>query len=500
MTPFPEYHKYDGLGLAALMRSGRVAAVEVVEEAIRRIEVLNPRLNAVVHRMYEQARSAAKGDLPDGPFRGVPFLLKDLASMYEGVPTGSGNRLLQNIPVPHDSEIVRRYKAAGLLILGKTNTPEFGLAPVTEPLIFGATRNPWDLTRTPGGSSGGAAAAVAACLVPLAGGGDGGGSIRIPASCCGVFGLKPSRGRMPTGPDVGERWRGFAVEHVITRSVRDSAAVLDAVAGTDAGAPYAAPPQARPFLDEVTTEPGRLRVAFTAHPFLGHTVHQDCVNALHATARLLQDLGHDVAEDAPGINRERFSTAFMTILAAEARADVEWAADLAKRRASFADFEAGTYGLGLLGKALSASDYANAARYLQATARGIGRFFQRYDVLLTPTLSQPPVPIGALRPSPGKMAWIQLAGRLNAGWMMRAMHAIERWAAQTFDFIPYTPVFNVTGQPAMSVPLYWNDAGLPIGLHFVGRFGDEATLFRLAAQLERAQPWFNRRPALTEHP
>ena len=494
MTAFPEYHKYDGLGLAELVRSKQITPVELVEEAISRIEAHNLKVNAVVYKMYDQARVTANGDLPDGSFKGVPFLLKDLISMYESVPTSSGNRLLQHIPAPYDSEIVRRYKATGVVILGKANTPEFGLVPFTEPEIFGATHNPWDLSRTPGGSSGGSAAAVAARMVPLASGGDGGGSIRTPASCCGVLGLKPSRGRTPTGPERGELWRGFACEHVITRSVRDSAAMLDAVRGADVGAPYLAPPQARPFLDEVTTGPGRLRIAFSSHPLLSHTVHDDCVQGLHVTVRLLQELGHEVAEAVPKIDGEKFSVAFLTIVVAETRADIEWAAGLAKRKPSLEHFEASTYALGLLGKTLCASDYANATRYLQATARGIGKFFEQYDVLLTPTLSQPPVPIGALQPSSGQLALIKLIGWLNAGWLLSAMGVIRPLASQTFDFIPYTPVFNVTGQPAVSVPLYWNDAGLPIGMHFIGRFGDEATLFRLAGQLERAQQWFDRAP------
>ncbi|HLC41018.1 MAG TPA: amidase [Methylomirabilota bacterium] len=495
MTAFPEYHKYDGVGLAELVRAKQVTPAELVEEAISRIEAHNPTINAVVYTMYDQARASAVGDLPDGPFKGVPFLLKDLLAMYEGAPTSAGNRLLQRIPAPHDSEIVRRYKAAGVVILGKTNTPELGILPFTEPELFGATRNPWDVGRTPGGSSGGSAAAVGARMVPMAGGGDGGGSIRIPASCCGVFGLKVTRGRTPTGPDLGEVWHGFALEHVVTRSVRDSAAMLDAIAGADVGAPYSAPPQARPFLREVTTEPGRLRVAFTAQPFLGRTVHDDCVKGLEATVRLLQRLGHEVIEAAPKIDGEACAVAFLTILAGETRADVEWAARLAKRKPSLAGFEAATYALGLLGKAMSASDYANAARFLQTSAREVGRFFEQYDLLLTPTLSQPPVPIGALQPSRSERALLNTIAWLNAGWVLSALGLIKPLAAKTFDFIPYTPLFNVTGQPAMSVPLHWNDAGLPIGMHFAGRFGDEATLFRLAGQLERAQPWFDRAPA-----
>jgi amidase len=494
MTAFPEFHKCDGLGLAELVRTKQITPAELVEEAISRIEAHNPKINAVVFKMYDQARTATKGVLPDGPFKGVPFLLKDFLATCAGVPTSSGNRLLKNIPMPHDSEIVRRFKAAGVIVLGKTNVPEFALTPYTESGALGAAHNPWDLSRTPGGSSGGSAAAVAARLVPVAHGGDGGGSIRIPASCCGVLGLKPTRGRTPTGPDWGELWRGFAIDHVLTRSVRDSAAMLDAIAGADVGAPYAAPPQARPFLQEATAEPGRLRVAFTAQPLMGHTVHGDCKKGLEATVHLLQELGHEMIEAAPKIDGEAFAIAFLTIVAGEMRADIERAAELAKRHPALADFDVSTYAVGMIGKALSAGDYAKAARYLQTTARDIGRFFEQYDILLTPTLSQPPVPIGALQPSSGERMLIKVIGSLNAGWLLNALGVIKPLAAQTFDFIPYTPPFNVTGQPAMSVPLYWNEAGLPIGMHFVGRFGDEATLFRLAGQIERAQPWFDRAP------
>lgn len=312
--------------MAELVRTKQITAGELVQEAIIRIEKHNPRLNAVIHTMFDQALTAAQGPLPDGPFQGVPFLLKDLISTYAGVPTSCGNRLLKNLPADHDSELVRRLKAAGLVVLGKTNTPEFGLVPFTEPEAFGVTRNPWDLSRSPGGSSGGSAAAVAARMTPMASGGDGGGSIRIPASCCGLFGLKPTRGRNPTGPDFGEFWRGFVVEHALTRSVRDSAALLDATAGDDIGAPYPAPPPNRPFLEEVTTEPGRLRVAFTATPFLGHEVHNDCLMGLQAAIEILKQLGHEVVEDAPQIDREIFGVDFLTIVGAECRADMEWAA------------------------------------------------------------------------------------------------------------------------------------------------------------------------------
>ena len=489
MGRFPDYHEYDGLGLAELVQRRQVSAPELVEEAIARIEAHNPRINAVVTKMYDAARAAAAAPLPTGPFAGVPMLVKDLLADCAGVPTGGGTRLLQRLPAPADAEIVARYRRSGALILGKTNTPEFGLVPYTEPEVCGVTRNPWDLSRTAGGSSGGSAAAVACRMTPIAGGGDGGGSIRIPASCCGVFGLKPTRGRTPTGPVNGEYWRGFVSEHVLTRSVRDSAAMLDAIAGSDVGAPYAAPPQAGPFLDDVTTAPGRLRIAFTTTPFLGRSVSPDCVAALEATVRLLRDLGHDVEEAAPPVDRESFSVAFLTIVVAEARADIERVARRAGRRVSWRDFEGPTYAVGLMGKAMRASDYAQAARTLQEASRGVARFFTGFDALLTPTLAEPPVRNGALKPAGVDRALIEVVRRLNAAWLLEAAGAVKKLAAQTFEFMPYTPLFNVTGQPAMSIPLHWNDAGLPIGVQVVGRFGDESTLFRLAGQLERAKPW-----------
>jgi amidase len=495
MTAFPEFHKYDGLGLGELVRTKQVSPAELVEEAISRIEAHNPKLNAVIYKMYDQARQVAKADLPDGPFKGVPYLQKDMHAMLEGVPTSCGTRWLKDVPQPSDNEIVRRYRSSGVIFLGKTNVPEFSLLPYTEPQAFGPANNPWDLSRTTGGSSGGSAAAVAARLVPLAGGADGGGSIRIPSSCCGVFGLKPTRGRTPTGPEIGDIWRGFAQEHVLTRSVRDSAAMLDAIAGPDVGAPYWAPPSERPYLSEVTTEPGRLRIAFTAHPFLGHEVHPDCRKGLEDTVRLLQQLGHEVVEDCPKIDRETFAVSFLTMIAAETRDEIDWVGSLAKRKMSYADFETGTSALAMLGQAFSAGDYAKALNYLMASARDVGRFFEKYDVLLTPTLAEPPFLTGALQPIAAERLVVGIVGWLKAAWLLDVLGIIKPLADKTFNFMPYTPVFNVSGQPAMSVPLCWNEAGLPIGMHFVGRFGNEATLFRLAGQLERAQPWFDRAPA-----
>ena len=496
MSSFSDYGKYDGLGLAQLVRKKEVEPSELVEEAINRIEKLNPQLNAVIHKMYDLAREAAEGDLPDGAFRGVPFMLKDLLAAYAGVPMRSGSRFHQDFVPDHDSEIVRRFRVAGVIVVGKTNTPEYGLVPVTEPELFGPSNNPWNLTRTTGGSSGGSAASVAARMVPLAHGNDGGGSIRIPASCCGLFGLKPTRGRNPLGPDLGEAWHGLACDHVLTRSVRDSAAMLDATAGPDVGAPYYATAPSRLFLDEVGVDPGKLRIAFTAKPFLGDFVHEDCVKGLEMTVKLSEELGHEVVEAAPQIDGKAFARAFLTMVCGETRADVEEAEALFGRKASSRDFEPGTWAVGLLGKRLRAAEFSRAIRLLQRSARQIGQFFEDYDVLLTPTLAMPPVVTGSLQPEPVEAFAMKLLGSLNAGGLLKALGGIDASADKVYKFMPYTPLANASGQPAMSVPLCWNDEGLPIGMHFVGRYGDEATLFRLAGQLEQARPWFDRTPPI----
>jgi amidase len=494
MSGFSEYPDYDGLGLAELVRQKQVSPLELVDAAIERIERYNPALNAVVCKMHEAARDTAKKPLPDGPFAGVPMLLKDLLSTVEGVPTSRGNKLWKNIPARQDSELVRRWKKAGVILLGKTNTPEFGLTPFTESLTFGPARNPWDTSRTPGGSSGGSAAAVAARMVPLASGGDGGGSIRIPASACGLFGMKPTRGRTPIGPEIGQAWNGFAIEHILSRSVRDSAAMLDATQGSDIGAPYAAPALGS-FLEAVRQAPGKLRIAFSGKPLLGKNVSPEVLAGLASSVKLLQELGHELVEDAPLVDGEAFSLAFVKILAAEMRADIEEAARAAGKKVSVDDFDPSSFGLGMLGGALSAEVYASASRYLQKSARQVAQFFESYDMLLTPVLSQPPVEIGALQPAPAEKALISVLGRINGGNLLKMLGIIKPLAAQTFEFMPWTPVFNVTGQPAMSAPLHWTESGLPVGMHFVGKFGDEASLFRLAGQLEQAHPWRDKIPA-----
>jgi len=492
-----EYVRHDALGLAERVRSGEVTAGELLDLALACTERLDPELNAVVHLMEEDARAAAAAP-PKGPFAGVPFLAKDLLSQYAGHPTTAASRLLAGLEADHDTELVRRVKAAGLVVFGKTNLPEWGLVPTTESELFGPCRNPWDTKRTPGGSSGGSAAAVAARIVPMAGGGDGGGSIRIPASCCGVFGMKPTRGRTPTGPDHGLLWRGAVVEHVLTRSVRDSAAMLDATHGPDAGAPFEIPPPAGPYLDEVDREPCRLRIAWTARPTLPAEVHPDCVAAVQDAASLLADLGHEVEEAAPEVDGAAFARAFLIMVAAELGADLDEVERLSGRRARRDSVEAPTWALGLLSKAFTAREYATALRTLDRAGREVGPLFERHDLLLTPTLSSPPPELGALGPSPVERRILALLGLFGSGRLVKGAGLLDQAAKDAFAFIPWTPVFNVTGHPAMSVPLWWNASGLPVGVHLVGRFGAEDVLFRLAGQLERARPWKDRMPPVVE--
>jgi amidase len=466
----------DATAQAALVRRRQVTPIELVEAAIARIERLNPTLNAVVNPLFDLARRTAATPLPDGPFAGVPFLLKDFAAEHAGVPLTEGMAFLAGHYIAaEDSELVVRQKRAGLVILGQTNTPELGLMFSTEPRIFGPCRNPWNVAHTTGGSSGGAAAAVAAGMVPMAHANDAGGSIRHPASCCGVFGLKPTRARNPLGPHYGDLFGGLVAEHAITRSVRDSAALLDATAGPDLGDPYWAPPPARPFIEEAGADPGRLRIAFTDQAPTGVPVHPDCVRAVRDAAALCEQLGHAVAEAAPPLDGGLLETAYITVASSGFLwAVVDWARRTG-RTPREQDFEPATWAYLERARRRSAADYLLAVQDLQRIARQVARFLTGYDLWLTPTLAAPPAAIGSFEQPPES----PLRG-LARGWAM----------------MPFTWLFNATGQPAMSVPLYWNDDGLPIGVQFAGRFGDEATLFRLAAQLETARPWDGHRPPI----
>jgi len=475
MGKIDNYESYDALDLAQLVRKGDASATEILEAAIKTVEERNPTLNAVVTTMYDEARQSIEAGLPDGPLRGVPFMLKDLGVFYSGVKTSYASTLYAAFVPDHDSEIVIRYRKAGLVICGKTNTPEFGLTVTTEPRLFGPCRNPWDLDRTTGGSSGGAAAAVASGMVPAAHASDGGGSIRIPASCCGLFGLKPTRGRVSMGPDLGEGWNGMSIHHVVSRSVRDSAAFLDATAGPALGDPYWAPPPPRPFLEEVGKDPGNLRIAFTTTPPSGAIVDPACITATHETAKLCEDLGHSIEDSTPPFDQDELGPAVMTLLSADVRAKVEAGAELRGKEPSSDDVEYVTWRMAEAGKELTAVRYLQAIQTIHRTGRQIARFFEDFDILLSPVLLQPPIPLGIID-------------------MMSK--DTEKYFENMSSFFGFTSLFNVTGQPSMSVPLHWSDNGLPVGLQFTARFGDEALLFRLASQLEAAQPWKDRRPSM----
>jgi len=494
MGGFKEFSQYDAMGLAELVKKGDVTASELCEEAIRRIEQVNPKLNAVVTPMYDAGRSVAARALPDGPFAGVPFALKDLLASFAGAPMTSGSRAYRNFVPDHDSEMVRRFKKAGLVILGKTNTPELGLMGITEPEVFGPCRNPWHTDHTPGGSSGGSAAAVAAGMLPMAAGGDGGGSIRIPASYCRLFGLKPSRGRNPSGPDGGWFWQDAVQEHVLTRSVRDSAAALDATQGPDTGAPYVISPPSRPYLEEVGTPPGRLKIGFSVASPLGTSVHPECVKAVEATARLLEDLGHQVEEKQTGVDGQGVAKSYLTMNFGEVAGDLQEMQTVLGRKVTTADVEQTTYTLGLLGRSLSAGAFVEAMRSWDRTARQMGVYFQEYDLYMTPTTAQPPSRIGEMQPSPVEKTLITVINTLSLGRLLTATGIVDQLANKSLARTPFTQLANVCGLPAMSVPLHWTPDGLPCGTHFMAPFGREDRLFQLAAQLEAARPWASKKP------
>jgi amidase len=468
-----EFDGYDGLALADLVRRGDVRPGELLDIAIARVEAGNPELNAVVSRLYDQARASVAAGLPEGPFRGVPYLLKDLGAHYTGAVTSCGSALFKDFVVDHDSEITARLRRAGLVIFGKTNTPEMGLAASTEPRLFGPTRNPWSLGHSAGGSSGGSAAAVAAGMVPMAHATDGGGSIRIPASCCGLFGLKPTRARNPMGPDAGEGWGGASVGHAVTRTVRDSAALLDATSGPDIGDPYWAPPPARPFLDEVGRDPGHLRIAITTKPWNSQPVDPECVEAALAAGRLCERLGHHIEEAAPEIDAKLLGEASLIIVSANVCAALEARAAALGRELTEDDVERLTWARATEGHLARAADYARSIGVIHRTGRTVARFFTRYDILLSPTMCRPPYPLGVLD-------------------MMT--DDVEGYTRAILGAIGFTSLFNSAGNPAMSVPLGWSRAGLPIGVQFAAPFGDEAALFRLGAQIEEAEAWAGRRP------
>jgi amidase len=476
-----ELARLDATAQAERIRSGDVSPLEAVEAAIQRIEKLNPQLNAVIHPLFEQARERAESDaLPDGPFRGVPFLLKDMDGYSKGDPWHAGMRLLRKLDyvADHDSYHFEKLRAAGLIVVGKTNCPELGMTITTEPEAYGPTRNPWDLDRSPGGSSGGSAAAVAAGLVAAAHAGDGGGSIRVPASECGLVGLKPSRGRISLGPDLGAQWHGLVCVHALCRSVRDSAALLDVGAGPMPGDPYWAPSPARPFAEEVGADPGRLRVGLLPKRLDGEPLHADCRAAVERAGRLLESLGHhvEIAHPAALEEVEAFRRGFTGMVGCWTAASLAGISALVGKEIGEQDVEAGTWRLATIGHDYRASDYIELGLWLEAYARRMASWWASgFDLLVTPTIALPPPPLGYLAPDPE-----------------HPEAAVER----ILSLMSFTPQFNATGQPAISLPLHRNGEGLPIGVQVVAAYAREDQLFQVAAQLEQAVQWTEHRPTL----
>lgn len=472
----------DATDQAALVRSGQVSPAELLEAAIERIERLDPAINAVVIRWFDHARDVAAGELPDGVFRGVPFLLKDLWANYAGQVITNGNKALKaaGLPAPGDTTLVSRFRAAGLVTAGRTNSPEFGSLPTTEPEAWGATHNPWNLGHSPGGSSGGAAAAVAAGMVPIAHASDGGGSIRIPASCCGLVGLKPSQGRISLGP-----WRdesNLGVELCVSRSLRDTAALLDAVHGPGVGDTVIAPPPSRPYLAELGVDPGRLRVGVLDHHPFGGAVHPECAAAARDTASLLESLGHHVEDDHPeALSNPEFGRRFGALWSTNMGVGLARIAEQLGRELSVDDVELVNWAQADFARHFSATDYAQALAANVSFRRAVQQWWAGtperpgFDLLVTPTLGEPPAPLGTFANDPAA----PMAPMARAG-----------------QYVPFTPAFNSSGQPAISLPLHWTPDGLPVGVQLVAAYGREDVLFRVAAQLEQARPWADRRPPI----
>jgi len=502
-----EYVRHDGIALAALIADGQLSAAEALAAARARLDTVNPRINAVIRRMDDLADAAAQQSDSAGTktsaeptsaaaFAGVPFLIKDLFQDYAGVVSSYGNQALADADFTPDAhaEITRRFIASGVNIFGKTNTPEFGIKGVTEPDAFGPTRNPWHLGHTPGGSSGGSAAAVAAGVVPMAGANDGGGSIRIPAAYCGLFGLKPGRARTPGGPRHSDLMHGASVDHVISRSVRDSAAMLDAVAGYEPGAIARLAEPDTTYLQAIERPPSNLRVGVLAQSPLGIDLHPEARAAVEHTGQLMENLGHRVEYASPKIDGLQLAQDFLTmwfVYAAQAidtvRADTGCAADA---------FELDTRAIAHVGRALAATEYLAIFSRWQDYRRALADFHAEYDVLLTPTLAGPPPRIGETATPGWQRALLRPLLRLPSGRALIKSGIVEQLARENLKHVPFTQLANLTGVPAMSVPLQWTADGLPLGSQFVGSPGSEAALLALAAQLENTQPWFDRLPEL----
>jgi amidase len=471
---FTEYDDYDGLGLAHLVRRGEVSPAELLEEAIARVERHNPKLNAVVYKAYDEARRTAKGKLPDGPFKGVPFLIKDISMAVAGWPMTNGSAYLRNYVSPDDAELTKRYRASGVVLMGKTNTPEFGIPGTTEGRHLGICRNPWNTNHSSGGSSGGAAAAVASGMVPMAHGSDGLGSIRIPSAQCGLVGMKPTQYRNPGGPDDRGRAHGFVVDHVLTRTVRDSAAMLDATGYPEFDAPYAPVPKARRYVDEIATPPGRLRIGLYTEVPKGIAPHPDVQKVFDDTAKLLEALGHSliVKKDLP-IDWRRLYRAQGAVSGGMLAATIDELKETLGREPAEDDMEPLAWASYRGSQKLTGAMVGKGLQDLRLISRQILSLWREFDVLLSPVTLAPAPEIGLLDP-------VNVEPR-----------EFNRRQAKVFG---YTPPYNMTGQPSLSLPMGMSSGGIPIGMMFTARIADEATLFRLAAQLEQARPWTQRKP------
>ena len=489
MTRFP-YQNYDAAGLAELVQKKEVTAAEIVESAIARLERLNPKINAVIHKMYEKARLAAEKITGKEPFAGVPMLVKDISQEIKGEPITCGAKSLRDCLAEEDATFVKRARATGVVFLGITNVPEFALMGTTEPKYYGPTRNPWNKDYTPGGSSGGSAAAVAAGIVPIAGANDGGGSIRIPAAYCGLFGLKPSRGRMPAGPFSGRHWQGASVDHVLTRSVRDSALMLDLIKGYEAGAAFPPPPFDHNYLECVSQGPiNKLKIAFCLRSPIGTEVHRECREAAIKAAQLLESLGHIVDEKEAPVDGNKIAQSYMTLYFGEVAADIASLEEVLGRKARMNDVEPATWMLGLLGKVTSSAEWVLSIREWDTAAFEMEAFFEDYDLYMTPTTADPPSRIGEQDMAPKEATLIKLVSSLNLIKAVKKSGFVDNLIKRSLKRTPFTQLANLTGQPAMSVPLHMTMEGLPVGVQFIAAKGREDILYRLAGQLEQTENW-----------
>jgi amidase len=495
---FTEYRQHDATSLAELIKKKEVTPAELLQTAIARAEEVNPRINAVVTKLYDLANEQLKKVDSNAPLAGVPYLIKDLGPQLKGTRYTCGSRILKDFISPENSVVTDRMIAAGLVIFGKTNTPEFGLTPWTEPELFGAARNPWNLDYTTGGSSGGSAAAVAAGIVPMASANDGGGSIRIPASCNGLFSMKPTRGRITLGPYFGEGWGGAVSEGLVSRSVRDSALYYDLVHGSTEGDPYHIKPPEHPFMHEILQKPRKLKIGFTTKMPAGlkAPVDEENIKAVLHTVQLLRSLGHEVLEVELPYRKEVLTELLYAMVYGETSATLDYIGEQRGRKPHRSEVEPNTWLLYKLGKSFSANAFALAKLKWNEVNRTMADFHAQYDLLLTPTLGMRPFEVGTMNNSYFEDLSLRLLNALGISSVIRYTGMIEKIAEKTFSWIPYAPLANITGQPSMTLPLYWTGEYLPVGTMFTAPLGDEATLFQLAAQLEKSQPWFSRVPTL----